>query len=102
MWSSSNGREIARKSPFRKPLRDNSAAYDVEIRRMTLINRSLLPRTLELTSYIELAMAPHAADLQHSAFQKMFIHTEGFCSCPRTPMLFIFIGTFGKIYLMFP
>jgi cyclic beta-1,2-glucan synthetase len=53
-----------------------SAEDDVEIRRMTLINRSLLPRTLELTSYVELAMAPHAADLQHPAFVKIFIQTE--------------------------
>jgi cyclic beta-1,2-glucan synthetase len=55
-----------------------SAEDDTEIRRLTLINRSLLPRTIELTSYIELAMAAHGADLQHPAFQKMFIQTEAF------------------------
>ena len=49
---------------------------DVEIRRITLINRSLSPRNLTLTSYIELAMAPHNADRQHPAFNKLFIHTE--------------------------
>jgi cyclic beta-1,2-glucan synthetase len=53
-----------------------SAEDDVEIRRITLINRSVFARKLELTSYIELAMAPHNADAQHPAFQKMFIRTE--------------------------
>jgi cyclic beta-1,2-glucan synthetase len=49
---------------------------DVEIRRMTLINRSSRIRRLELTSYIELSLAPHRADLQHPAFNKLFIQTE--------------------------
>ncbi|MDF1501161.1 MAG: glucoamylase family protein [Anaerolineales bacterium] len=49
---------------------------DVEIRRMTLINRSPSTRRLELTSYIELALAPHNADRQHPAFNKLFIQTE--------------------------
>ena len=49
---------------------------DVEIRRMTLINRSTRTRRLDLTSYIELALAPHDADRQHPAFNKLFIQTE--------------------------
>jgi cyclic beta-1,2-glucan synthetase len=49
---------------------------DVEIRRLTLINRSNLVRRLDLTSYIELALAPHNADCQHPAFNKLFIQTE--------------------------
>jgi cyclic beta-1,2-glucan synthetase len=49
---------------------------DVEIRRITLINRSLRTRQLDLTSYLELAMAPHNADRQHPAFNKLFIQTE--------------------------
>jgi cyclic beta-1,2-glucan synthetase len=49
---------------------------DVEIRHMTLINRSLFIRRLDLTSYVELAMAPHEADRLHPAFNKMFIQTE--------------------------
>jgi cyclic beta-1,2-glucan synthetase len=53
-----------------------SAEDDVEIRRITLINRSVFARTLELTSYLELALAPHTADGQHPAFQKLFIRTE--------------------------
>jgi cyclic beta-1,2-glucan synthetase len=49
---------------------------DVEIRRITLINRSLRTRRLECSSYVELSMAPHAADRQHPAFSKLFIQTE--------------------------
>ncbi|TVQ18885.1 MAG: glycosyl transferase, partial [Spirochaetaceae bacterium] len=49
---------------------------DVEVRRLTLINRSLRSRHLDLTSYVELSMAPHRADLQHPAFNKLFIETE--------------------------
>jgi len=49
---------------------------DVEIRRITLINRSIRTRRLDLTSYIELSMAAHNADRQHPAFNKMFIQTE--------------------------
>jgi cyclic beta-1,2-glucan synthetase len=49
---------------------------DVEIRRMTFINRSGKRRRLNLTSYIELSMADHAADRAHPAFNKLFIQTE--------------------------
>jgi cyclic beta-1,2-glucan synthetase len=53
-----------------------SSEDDVEIRRITLINRSVRTRRLDLTSYIELSLAPHGADLQHPAFNKLFIQTE--------------------------
>jgi cyclic beta-1,2-glucan synthetase len=49
---------------------------DVELRRTTLINRSSRTRRLHLTSYVELSMAPHKADRQHPAFNKLFIQTE--------------------------
>ncbi len=49
---------------------------DVEIRRITLVNQSGQVRRLNLTSFVELAMAPHNADLQHPAFNKLFIETE--------------------------
>jgi cyclic beta-1,2-glucan synthetase len=49
---------------------------DVEVRRITLINRSARTRRLNLTSYVELSMAPHNADRQHPAFNKLFIQTE--------------------------
>ena len=48
----------------------------VEVRRVTLSNRSLRPRTLELTSYLEVAMAGHNADRAHPAFSKLFVATE--------------------------
>jgi cyclic beta-1,2-glucan synthetase len=49
---------------------------DTEIRRITLINKTNHTRHLELTSYLELALAPHNADQQHPAFNKLFIQTE--------------------------
>ncbi|MCM2356980.1 MAG: glycosyl transferase [Geobacteraceae bacterium] len=49
---------------------------DVEVRRITLVNRSSRDRRLNLTSYVELSMAPHNADRQHPAFNKLFIQTE--------------------------
>jgi cyclic beta-1,2-glucan synthetase len=56
---------------------------DAELRRMRIVNRSLRTRSLELTSYLELAMAPHAADKAHPAFAKMFVETE----CPEPGVL---------------
>jgi cyclic beta-1,2-glucan synthetase len=49
---------------------------DVEVRRITLINRSTRTCRLNLTSYVELSMAPHNSDRQHPAFNKLFIQTE--------------------------
>ncbi len=49
---------------------------DVEIRRITLINRTLRTCQLDLTSYIELSLSPHQADRQHPAFNKLFVQTE--------------------------
>ncbi|UCF60065.1 MAG: hypothetical protein JSV37_09870 [Anaerolineaceae bacterium] len=49
---------------------------NVEIRRITLMNRTNRNRELEVTSYLELAMAPHNSDQQHPAFNKLFIQTE--------------------------
>ena len=53
---------------------------DVEIRRISLTNRSERKRKLSLTSYFELSMAAHNADRQHPAFNKMFIQTEALSS----------------------
>ena len=47
-----------------------------ELRRITLVNHSSRPRQLEVTSYTELALAPHNADLAHPAFSKLFVQTE--------------------------
>ena len=49
---------------------------DVEIRRVTLTNHGLRTRKLELISAAELSLVPHAADLAHPAFNKLFIQTE--------------------------
>jgi len=48
----------------------------VEVRRITLSNRSLRKRSLELTSYLEVAIAGHNADRAHPAFSKLFVATE--------------------------
>lgn len=49
---------------------------NVEIRIVTLGNLSMRTRYLELTSYMELAIAPHTADCAHPVFNKLFIETE--------------------------
>lgn len=53
-----------------------SSEDDVELRQVTVINRSMRKRRLQLTSYYELSMSPHVADRQHPAFNKLFIQTE--------------------------
>ena len=70
-----------------------SAEDDAEVRRVTLVNTSRKPCRLELTTYIELALAPHRTDLAHPAFNKLFIETEWLPKCdaliarrrPRAP-----------------
>jgi cyclic beta-1,2-glucan synthetase len=47
-----------------------------EVRRLTLANHDDRPRELELTSYAEIVLAPHADDLAHPAFGKLFLETE--------------------------
>lgn len=49
---------------------------DVEIRLITLVNHSTETRHLELTSYLELVLAPHLTDRAHPGFNKLFIETE--------------------------
>ncbi|HEX6614573.1 MAG TPA: glucoamylase family protein [Rhodanobacteraceae bacterium] len=53
-----------------------SAEDDVELRRVRLTNRSSRPRTLEITSYAELALNTRAVDAAHPAFSKLFVQTE--------------------------
>jgi cellobiose phosphorylase len=53
-----------------------AAEDDAELRRVTVTNRTLRKRQLELTSYVELSLAPHRADVAHPAFAKMFVETE--------------------------
>ncbi len=48
----------------------------MEVRRLTFTNHGLRTRGLELTSYCELALAPHAAQIAHPVFSKLFVQTE--------------------------
>jgi cellobiose phosphorylase len=58
-----------------------SAEDNAEVRRVTLINISRKSCRLELTTYLELALAPHRADRAHPAFSKLFIETEWLPPC---------------------
>lgn len=49
---------------------------DVEIRRSTITNRSRVVRTIDLTSYAEVVLAPAIADAAHPAFSNLFVQTE--------------------------
>ncbi len=63
---------------------------DVELRRVTLTNRSDQTRTLEVTSYAEVVLAPQSHDESHPAFSNLFVQTEVIRSrqaiyCTRRP-----------------
>jgi len=47
-----------------------------EIRQVTLRNHGSEPAVIELTSYVEIALASASADLSHPAFSKLFVETE--------------------------
>ena len=49
---------------------------DVELRRITITNRSSVARVIELTSYAEVVLAVAAADASHPAFSNLFVQTE--------------------------
>jgi cyclic beta-1,2-glucan synthetase len=49
---------------------------DIELRRITLINRGNKPRTIELTSYAEVVLAKPAADAAAPAFSNLFVQTQ--------------------------
>lgn len=49
---------------------------DVEVRRITVTNFSPDTRTIEMTSYGEVVIAPQSADLAHPAFSNLFVQTE--------------------------
>jgi cyclic beta-1,2-glucan synthetase len=48
---------------------------DAELRRVSITNHSHRARSLELTSYAEVVLAPADADLAHPAFSNLFIET---------------------------
>ncbi len=66
---------------------------DVEVRRVSLVNHTDLLREIEVTSLVEIVLAPHAEDLAHPAFLKLFLETEYRPECtallcgrrPRSP-----------------
>ncbi len=49
---------------------------DMELRRVTLTNRSERTRTIEITSYSEVVLATQAQDEAHPAFSNLFVQTE--------------------------
>jgi cyclic beta-1,2-glucan synthetase len=49
---------------------------DVELRRITITNRTPVARVIELTSYAEVVLAIPAADTAHPAFSNLFVQTE--------------------------
>ncbi len=49
---------------------------DIELRRLTLTNRSETPRIIEITSYAEVVLATQAQDEAHPAFSNLFVQTE--------------------------
>ncbi|MDY0873698.1 GH36-type glycosyl hydrolase domain-containing protein [Dongia rigui] len=53
-----------------------SGEDDAEVRRLSITNAGGQPREIEVTSYLELVLAPQGADMAHPAFSKMFVQTE--------------------------
>jgi cyclic beta-1,2-glucan synthetase len=53
-----------------------SAECDAEVRRICLSNMGDRVRTIEITSYAEVVLAPRTADEAHPAFSKLFVQTE--------------------------
>ena len=49
---------------------------DIELRRVHITNRSRTRRTIDVTSYAEVVLAPPAADALHPAFSNLFVQTE--------------------------
>ena len=49
---------------------------DVELRRITITNRTPAARVIELTSYAEVVLASPVADATHPAFSNLFVQTE--------------------------
>ncbi len=49
---------------------------DIELRRTRITNRARSRRTIEITSYAEVVLAPAAGDNLHQAFSNLFVQTE--------------------------
>jgi cyclic beta-1,2-glucan synthetase len=48
---------------------------DVELRRVSVINRGIAVREIELTSYAEIVLAAEGGDIAHPAFSNLFVET---------------------------
>jgi len=53
-----------------------SAEDDIELRRLYLSNRISRPRTIEITTYAEVVLAPAVNDDAHPAFSNLFVQTQ--------------------------
>ncbi|HET6609396.1 MAG TPA: glucoamylase family protein, partial [Rhodopila sp.] len=53
-----------------------SAEDDAEVRRVSIMNAGDRMCEIDVTSYAELVLAPHADDVAHPAFMKLFVATE--------------------------
>lgn len=53
-----------------------SPEWNAEVRRLTITNAGLEARIMEVTTFLELALAPPMADDAHPVFSKLFIKTE--------------------------
>jgi cyclic beta-1,2-glucan synthetase len=67
-----------------------STEDDVEVRRLSIMNRSDRAREIDVTSYAEIVLATPASDLAHPAFGKLSVETSfrGDCAallCRRRP-----------------
>lgn len=49
---------------------------DIELRRLRVTNGSRMPRTIEITSYAEVVLAPQADDMTQPGFGNLFVQTE--------------------------
>ncbi len=49
---------------------------DIELRRVRVTNRSKSQRTIEITSYAEVILAPGESDAVHPGFSNLFVQTE--------------------------
>ena len=67
-----------------------SPEHDVEVRVLQLVNHSDRLREIDVSSYVEVALAQAREDFAHPAFGKLFIETEflperGALICHRRP-----------------
>jgi len=53
-----------------------SSEDDIELRRLRITNHAATRRSIEVTSYAEVVLAPGAADALHPAFSNLFVQTE--------------------------